>query len=93
MTYNELKANLQSAGNSTRCKDLKKWLEATGFTVTRKGGNHHTVTHTGLPSFHASGYDCGHGKNPQVNMPYIKKMLKLVKLHEDDLREYLGETI
>lgn len=92
MIYNDLKSNLESAGHTTRCNELKKWLEKAGFTVTRKTGNHHVVTHSGMDKFHSSSFDGGHGKNPPVKKPYFKKLWNVVDTHEAELRNFLGET-
>lgn len=97
MTYNELVGLLQNAGNSTRCNELKTWLEATGFTVRDgKRGNHKIFTHDGLKDagFYSSDYDCGHGRNPTIKKPYLTKILNhVVRKYEMDLRRFLGEEL
>ncbi len=95
MDYAQLVENLTSAGNETRCDTLKEWLEVVGFTVKKgRKGNHHVLTHSGIPSFTSTGFDCGHGKNSCVKRPYIRAILNhVVKMHEDELRAYLKENV
>ena len=97
MDYDELVRLLRNAGNDTRCDELKGWLEATGFAVRDgKKGNHKIFIHNGLrdAGFFASGYDCGHGRNPSVKKPYLTKILNhVVRRYEMELRRFLGEEL
>lgn len=92
MGYDELVGTLNSAGNASRCNDVKAWLSGAGFNIKRGKGNHYVITHPGLPGFTTGSFDCGHGSNPEVKKPYIKKILNhIVKRYEKELRKYLQE--
>lgn len=73
-----------------RCEEAKKLLLQLGFDVKDgKRGGHKVFTHQHLPSFQSIGLNCDHGKNPEIKRPYIKKIIKLLEQHEEDLIKYL----
>ena len=73
-----------------RCSELTKLLISLGFEVKNgKRGGHKVFTHDGLPDFHASSYNCDHGKNPEIKRPYIKQVKKTLRQHESSIRAYL----
>lgn len=64
MTYDELVAELNAAGNDLRCEDYKRLLVGAGFRVKAgKRGGHHVVTFPALShvsSFTSIGFNCDH---------------------------------
>lgn len=88
--HNKAVSTLESAGASIRCADLTSLLQGLGFTV-RDGsrGGHKIFVHEGLPNFQSGSYNCDHGRNPQIKRPYITKVLRIIREHEDDLKIYL----
>jgi len=89
MDYDALENELSTSGANLRCSDLKNLLEAAGFNVKRKNGNHYVFTHDSLEGFTTGSFNGGHGKNPQVLKIYTKKTLKIVKQYKDELKKYL----
>jgi len=67
-------------------------LLSLGFTVERtQTGNHRKVKHPGLRNFFGSGYDCGHGANPQIKKGYAGKLKKMLMEHRTELEAYLEQ--
>ena len=94
MTYNiayeEVCEVLSAARRSMRCADLSKQLERLGFQVRDgKRGGHKLYFHDGLPSFRSSSFNCGHGKNPEIKPAYIRKVLKVLDQHKQELIKFL----
>lgn len=86
--FRELSDKATSA--NVKCKDFTKLLGDFEFDV-RDGtrGGHKIVTHPKLLSWNGSIYNCGHSSGADVKPNYIKTFLKIVKEHEDELREIL----
>lgn len=75
-----------------RCRDLGALLASLGFEIRDgKKGGHKLFFHDELPEFHSGSYNCDHGKNPQIKRPYITKVIRILEVHETDLRKFLGE--
>lgn len=92
MTVDQAIQELQAAGASLRCSKLKRTLESLGFEVRDgKKAGHKIVYHSGLTNFNGSAYTCGHGRNPEVKPNYVRSMLKIIRNHEDALRQLLKE--
>lgn len=88
--YNKIINQFHKAGANMRCIEVKKHLVHLGFDVTDgKRGGHKIVTHQHLPNFYSLGFNCDHGKNPEVKRPYLKKIIKLLQQHEEDIINYL----
>ena len=86
--FQELSDKATSA--NVKCKDFTKLLGDFEFDVRDgKKGSHKIVTHPKLLSWHGSIYNCGHSSGADVKPNYIKTFLKIVKEHEDELREIL----
>ena len=82
---------LRAREASLRCHELKAFLEKLGYEIRDgKKGNHKTVTHPHIPAFFGSSFDCGHGKNPEINKRYVSNMRKLISQHKEELQVILG---
>ncbi|PPK73897.1 hypothetical protein B0F87_1138 [Methylobacter tundripaludum] len=83
-------SELQLHKASLCCGKVKDILVSLGFEVSdgNKGG-HKVFTHQGLPSFHSGGYNCGHGKNPEIKPTYIGNIIRILKRYQDELEQYL----
>ena len=80
-----------SAGSTIRCNQMVKLLDRLGFTVrSGKNPSHKIITHARLDAFTSKGFDCGHGKNPQLKPAYVTSMRNMLKMYADDLKELLG---
>lgn len=90
MTVNDALTEL-GRGN-LRCKEVTQVLESLGFTVeaTNQGG-HMVFVHHLLTTFTSGGYNCGHGKNPQVDKKYLKNIARILKQHKDELEQLKKE--
>lgn len=85
-------ADLMSRSSSFRCNELISCLESLGFNVKEgKRGGHHVYTHAGLPTFASSSFDCGHGKNNEIKVCYVKNVLRVLKTYKEELRDFLRE--
>lgn len=72
------------------CNEVKGLLEQLGFNVRDgKRGGHKIFTHIGLSSFTSGGYNCGHGKNPEVKPAYITKLVRILEEYKTDLTVFL----
>jgi len=81
---------LESVRANARCRDIKGKLEKLGFEVRDgKRGGHKIFVHDGLPSFMSSSFNCGHGKNPEIKPAYVRKIIRILKEHESDIKKYL----
>lgn len=81
---------LTGAGASVRCRELAGLLEGLGFTVRDgKRGGHKVFVHAGLADFKSGGYNCDHGRDPEIKRPYIKKVLQILRHYEAELSRYL----
>jgi hypothetical protein len=71
---------------------MARLLESLGFVV-RDGnrGGHKVFVHDHIQRFTSGGYDCAHGRNPEIKRPYIKKVLAILRQYEADLTRYLEE--
>lgn len=88
--YDQVVKALGAAKASTSCSELTDQLTSLGFEVRDgKRGGHKVFIHDGLPSFTSSSYDCNHGRNPQIKLPYIVKVLRVLREHETELKSFL----
>ena len=88
--YETAVRTLEDSGASMRCSELTDLLESLGFTVRDgKLGGHKVFVHDGLPDFKSGSYNCDHGRNPQIKRPYITKVLRVLREHEDDIKKFL----
>lgn len=92
MRLDAAKREFKARKKNLRCTEVKALLESLGFDVRDgKRAGHKLFFHDGLPDFHSGSFNCGHGKNPEVRLPYITKIISVLEAHEESLREYLGE--
>ena len=90
--YDSVCKELQAAGANLRCSRLGELLESLGFAIkSGKTEGHKIYTHSGLPSFTSSSYNCGHGRNGEVKPNYLVVVLRTLRLYRDELRKFLGE--
>lgn len=90
--YDEVLEGLKTATNSSiRCGELSVFLVSLGFEI-RDGarGNHKIFTHNGIEGFYSGSFDCGHGADPEVKKNYVRDILRVLRVHETELREYLN---
>ena len=81
---------LESVRANARCRDIKDKLEKLGFEVRDgKRGGHKIFFHDDLPSFMSGSLNCGHGKNPEIKPVYVRKIVRILKEHESDIKKYL----
>lgn len=91
--FKEVVRILQETGASMRCDDLARILRGLGFTVRDgKRGGHKVFSHSSIPEFLGSGYNCGHGKNPEIKRAYIRKVVDVLDSYEDQIKEYLEKA-
>ena len=92
--FDSIYERLCSGGATIRCNELAGLLASLGFEVRDgKKAGHKVFVHHGIATFTSGGYTCGHGKNPEIKTAYIKNVARLLKQHEADLLQYLGENI
>jgi len=88
----EIVDRLLSTHSKMRCQELADILTSLGFDVRDgKKAGHKIFVHHGIATFTSAGYTCGHGKNPEIKSVYVKKIARLIKQYEAELRAYLGE--
>ena len=93
VALSEARKRLKASRRSIRCGDLTKLLEGLGFEVRDgKLGGHKLFIHDGLLGFTSASFNCGHGKNPEVKLAYISKILKLLETYEAELITYLDRS-
>ena len=81
---------LESVRANARCRDIRDKLEKLGFEVRDgKRGGHKIFVHDDLPSFMSGSFNCGHGKNPEIKPVYVRKIIRILKEHESDIKKYL----
>ncbi len=86
---NALRA-LKEAGASFCCNDLVKLLEGLGFVVRDgKRGGHKLYHHKALANFFGSGFNCGHGKNPEIKPVYVRNVRKVIEEYKVEIQDYL----
>jgi hypothetical protein len=92
MGYDDVIRELDSgiAGTGLPCTDVRRLLNAMGFTVKDKRAGHKTVTHSGLPGFYATGYNCEGGNGP-VKRGYLRTIRSIAEEHQTTIRRLMGE--
>ncbi len=92
MGFEDAQARLRSAKGSIRCDEVVTILQSLGFIVEPgTKGKHHTYVHCAIEGI-ASNFACPHRGGDPVKNNYITKILSVLRLHENALREFLGET-
>lgn len=86
----QAKDTLKAKKADMRCSEVIEILERLGFAVkSGKSPGHKVYSHTELPEFYTSSFNCNHGKNPQIKPAYITNILRVLGLHESALRAHL----
>lgn len=89
----EVVAHFTARKKSGKCSDVTSRLQGLGFTITPgKCDGHKIVSHKGLEEFSTSSYNCEHGKNGDVSLPYMVKLIKVLRDNKISLAEYLKEA-
>jgi hypothetical protein len=78
---------LQQKKRSMSCSELEGLLRALGFVI-RDGsrGGHKIVTHPGLADFHGGSFD---GRANPIKVPYIVTVIRIIRLHREELEKLL----
>lgn len=80
---------LTNSANAS-CKDFTGILEDLGFIIEQCGSAGHKIArHPAISLNEFPDYNCGHNLGEAVKRPYIKKLHRFVKQHEDAIKEYL----
>jgi hypothetical protein len=90
LLFDEVVQDLKNAKSNMRCKELAGHLTRLGFDV-RDGnrGGHKLYFHDGVQGFTSGGYNCGHGKNPEIKPAYIRKVVRVLELYESEILKFL----
>jgi len=76
--------------SNTSCKEFTGVLEELGFQIENcASGGHKIAKHPAIALTEYPDYNCGHNQGEAIRRPYIKKLHKFVKQHEDVIKEYL----
>lgn len=79
-----------STSANTSCTEFTNLLIALGFQIENCGNAGHKIArHPAVSLIEYPNYNCGHNKGEAVKRPYIKKLYKFVKQHENAIKEYL----
>lgn len=93
LIYAEVVEALQASKASIRCDTLAEQLARLGFEVRDgKRGGHKVFFHDGISTFTSGGYNCGHGKNPEIKPAYIGKVLTILRQYEAEIIGFLERT-
>ena len=88
--YDQVVARLAASKTNIRCNELANLLGRLRFRIRDgKKGGHKVFFHDGVPTFDSGSYNCGHGANPEIKPAYITKILRILKIHETEIIEYL----
>lgn len=84
---------LDDSDHVFNCKELGQLLETIGCRIKEcKTPGHKQVFHDEIREFHSISYNCGHGKNPEIKRPYIRKISSYLTSLKPQLLEFLGEN-
>jgi hypothetical protein len=73
---------------SLRCSEVVDDLASLGFVVKdSKTPGHKTFSHPQLRDFFGAGFNCGHGRNPEIKSSYINNILRVLRQRQDELRD------
>lgn len=80
---------LTTSANAS-CSEFTNLLISLGFQIENCGSAGHKIArHPAVSLIEYPNYNCGHNKGEAVKRPYIKKLYKFVKQHEEAIKEYL----
>ena len=92
VVYDGARQKLEQSPRDLRCRDVLRILKTLKFTVRDCRAGHKVFTHTGIPDFHGSNFNCGHSDHDKVLYIYTKQILEIVVRYEQEIKEYLGES-
>ena len=90
--FEKLLKKLENLTTSTNacCKEFTNLLIALGFQIENCGSAGHKIArHPAVSLIEYPNYNCGHNKSEAVKRPYIKKLYKFVKQHENAIKEHM----
>ncbi len=89
--YDEALDQLRGSPAGFRCTELEALLDGLGFKVKPgKKGGHRVFTHSALaPGFRGSDFNCGHRSTEFVLRVYVRKIIRICEMYEDELRAFL----
>lgn len=92
--FDKLLDQLVDINNSrnTSCADFCKFLRKFGFEIRDCGSaGHKVIIHPCIPLLENAHFNCGHNDGEAIKPPYVKKICKLIRKHENEIREYFDE--
>lgn len=93
MNYDETIQYLSRSKSNLRCQEVCNILTDLGFTVkSGKSFNHKGFSHRAIKHFYGGTFNCGHGKNPQINQRYIENILNILKKYKQEIKNYLEDS-
>ena len=91
--FDKLLGKFDALKNSknTSCVKLCKLLQDLGFQIRNCGNaGHKVVIHPCISLLENPHFNCGHNEGAAVKTPYINKLYKFVKDHEDEIRKFIN---
>jgi hypothetical protein len=90
-TVTEVLAFLRASKRSLRCSEACAALQALGYSVRPGRAGHKVFDHPQL-EWMGSNFDCGHGRDPELRLPYVQNLIRVIESHAATLRELRGEN-
>ncbi len=88
LMYDSALQTLRQRRATISCNELIRLLTDLGYEVVkRNSGKHHTFNHPKIDGWIGGNFDCGHGRNPSILPAYINKIIKLLEVHKDEIKE------
>lgn len=87
-TVQEVIDEFRARAGSLRCAEVCKALRDLGFDV--RGGDgpgHKVVGNSKLAGFHGTNFDCGHGKNAEIKLPYVKHLARVLDQWKSEIED------
>jgi len=90
--YDSVLGELSRRKYSIKRSELTGLLESLGFKI-REGnkGKHSTYTHKAFVMHPGGAFNGEHGKDGLIKMPYILDAIKIIRAHQEEIMEYIGE--
>ena len=84
--------HLHTRKGHLRCEEVKRLLESLGFEVKDgKKGGHKVYMHDGISEFYSSSFNCGHGKNPEIKVAYIRNIIGVIEELKTSIAAFLDD--
>lgn len=83
----------QQKRRSLPCSEATRELQRLGFRVRdgRRGG-HKVISHPDLKEFRGASFNGGHGSDDELKPADVGNLVKMLKLHKDELEKVLGAS-